>query len=575
MATVAEILKGQGETLICHSHLMQMLTFTRGGGVEFLPAMDEADIRKIFLDNLVKDNRLLIKQRAMVIRMIKDGRFLLYLRPNGSSYRIENYPKSAYRAYTNADGDLDSVVIIYSYKFKQSGSQPRDRWIRLRITSTTIEKSESDSKPDFEQETAPDTAPMPNPLGFLPCVEVFNPPPGSENLGESDFEALEAQIQAHDEITTGILDNLDFFAYSPLLTSRDPDEVTDATKTSGGMDRDSVAAVSGFGDLPTAFKGGNRARRRSRRLKKVIGNLEPDELFQQLVINPVPSDQIQFVDFYERQLRESLGGILERGIETATESRLVYGKVEVTAREKREALYTYGICKILEMALLAEEAAYVVSKGTTGLPLLGDRTVTYRTAPVFLQTAEDILKRSIVGRNLQEMGYSSKAVLRFVFPDMNESELDKAVGDTGIPFRYLQQTLQAFQQLATIADPATGGVILDPRTGYPLLYTLIPPLLEALNYGQQFNASTQPTSATPTAAESGAIDGAALRFNAGSGAAGATANGVPTDPNQPLDGYASLQLPEPGATVAESRPSAIPDFFNLQRSPILNAIYRR
>ena len=34
---------------------------------------------------------------------------------------------------------------------------------------------------------------------------------------------------------------------------------------------------------------------------------------------------------------------------------IVYGKVQATAAEKQEALYTLGLCEILEMALFAEE----------------------------------------------------------------------------------------------------------------------------------------------------------------------------------------------------------------------------
>ena len=54
---------------------------------------------------------------------------------------------------------------------------------------------------------------------------------------------------------------------------------------------------------------------------------------------------------------ESLGGVYEGGIETATETSIVYGKVQATAAEKQEALYTLGLCEILEMALFCRRDA--------------------------------------------------------------------------------------------------------------------------------------------------------------------------------------------------------------------------
>lgn len=575
MASLTDQLRGEGESLVIHSHLMQMLTFIRGGGVEFLPAVDPGGIRKKFLDRLIRENRLLLKQRGMALQMCKAGRFMLYLRPSGQSYRIETYKKDQYLAIYDRNGDLETVVVIYSYKVRQPGqSTTRDRWVRLRITAQTVSHQESDDRPRFEEsETAPDVAPTPNTLGFMPCVEVLNPAPGAEELGESDFEALTGQIEAHDDLTTAILDNLDFFSYSPILTSRDPSEVTDAIMGGSTNDR-GWSSVNGFRDEhPNPWKGGQRAKRRSRRLKKVVGNLEPGEEIAQLNINALPPGQIGYADNMERQIREALGGILERGLETATEARLVYGKVEVTAREKREALYTFGLCQILEMAILAEESVFLRSKGAIGIPLGSpDRTIHYRVAPVFVQTAKDVQDLSIVGRNLQELGVDAKQTLKFVFPDKNEAEIDRMVGNSGIPFRFLNQTLMAFNQLASVLDPLSGQPLADPRTGLPLLYSLIPPLIEALNYGQQFDPTALPDPNRANA-ESGAYAAAAIRaYERLTGQRAIDSNDLVSGDNRPLDGDDARELPAPGSTVADSpRASGFNAFFDLNRSPILNA----
>jgi hypothetical protein len=567
MASLPDQLRGEGESLVIHSHLMQMLTFIRGGGVEFLPAVDPGGIRKKFLDRLLRENRLALKQRGMALEMCKAGRLLLFLRPSGQSYRIETYKKSQYSAIYDRNGDLETVVVIYSYKIRQLGqSGTRDRWVRMRITAETITYQESDDRPKFEAE---DTGtPTPNTLGFMPCVEVLNPAPGSEELGQSDFEALRGQIEAHDDLTTAILDNLDFF-----LTSRDPSEVTDAIMGGSTNDRE-WSSVNGFRDEhPNPWKGGQRAKRRSRRLKKVVGNLEPGEEIGQLNINALPPGQIGYADNMERQIREALGGILERGLETATEARLVYGKVEVTAREKREALYTFGVCQILEMAILAEESVFLRSNGAIGIPMGSpDRTVHYRVAPVFVQTAKDIQDLSIVGRNLGEMGVDAKEVLKFVFPHKNEAEIDRMVGTSGIPFRFLNQTLMAFNQLASVVDPLSGQPLADPRTGLPLLYSLIPPLIEALNYGQQFDPTTLPDTSR-VRAESGAYAAAAIRaYERLTGNRAIDSNDLVSGDDRPTDGHDG-QFPTPGSTVADS-PGSNPftNFFNINRSPILNSV---
>ena len=316
MATLQEILAGNGESLVVHNHLQQMITFARAGGVEFVAQTDSEGVRKVFLDRLCRKNRLKTRLKGMLVRMMKGGKLLLYLRPVTDGYRIQDYASESYRAYYDADGDLDAVVIIYSYKVQQ-GNQPKDQWVKLRITKDLIEKQEGDTKPEFEQEyrSSQVTAPIANSLGFIPCVEVLNPCPASDKEGVSDFEELAARIEAHDDITTAIVDNLDFFCNSPILTSREAGEVTEGISGGDSGYQDGVAYASGF-RAPGATTMPRR-KRSHRKLKKVIGGIEEGELFQQLSINAVPGDLLAYASRYEQQLRESLGGVYEGNIETA------------------------------------------------------------------------------------------------------------------------------------------------------------------------------------------------------------------------------------------------------------------
>ena len=306
MATLQEILAGNGESLVVHNHLQQMITFARAGGVEFVAQTDAEGLRKNFIDRICRKNRLKTRLKGMLIRMMKSGKLLLYLRPVADGYRIQDYGSESYRAYYDADGELESVVIIYSYK-QQQGSQVKDRWVKLRITKDLLDKQEGDAKPEFEQSYSTPlqlTAPIANSLGFIPCVEVLNPCPASDQEGVSDFAELAGRIEAHDDITTAIIDNLDFYCHSPLLTSRGASEVTEAMTGDAGF-QDGVAYASGFRSAGTATM--PRRCNNRRKLKKVIGDIDEGEMFQQLNINAVPGDLLTFANRYEQQLRGKPG----------------------------------------------------------------------------------------------------------------------------------------------------------------------------------------------------------------------------------------------------------------------------
>jgi hypothetical protein len=562
MATPEQILSGCGSSLVPLNHLQQILRFTCGAGVEFLPLNDSEGIRRRFLDRLVRDNRLRSKSRQMAAMMIRRGRVLLYLRPVGDGgYRIQHYKPDQYRADYDANGDLHSVVIIYSYKVRENG-QLRDRWVRLRLTAQWITKEESDSRLEFEDssQTVPSSPPISNSLGFLPCVEIFNPVPASEDEGLSDFSPLQAQIDSHDEMVATILENLDFFCNSPLLTSRDAGDVIEAN--GAASEPRGVAWASGFRDPAAAVQPFDRKRNR-KKLKRVIGGLEADEMFSQLDVNPVPGDLLAFADGYERQLRESLGGILERGIETAAETSVVYGKVQATAAEKQEALFSDGLCRLLEMAIYAEEMLFVASGGTIGLPDLGDRLVRFRVAPVYIESPNQTNLRSITSRNLMKfVGVSAKEAAKYVFPGKSDAELDAMVSEGGFPSDYLSTAIAMYAQLAQTLDPSTGLPVAHPETGQPLANLLIPFIANNLNYGTQFDSS----SSTP---DPGDRSSALLAALASVWRLQQSQQSGLVSPDDRQSVGEDLNLPSPGSTVTPN--ASIPPFFDLTRSPILNA----
>jgi len=58
-----------------------------------------------------------------------------------------------------------------------------------------------------------------------------------------------------------------------------------------------------------------------------------------------------------------------------------------------------------------------------GLPEDGDRAVSYRfQGDVYEDTAYDVNQKSIVVRNLQELGVDSIEALKYLFPDKTDAE---------------------------------------------------------------------------------------------------------------------------------------------------------
>ena len=87
-----------------------------------------------------------------------------------------------------------------------------------------------------------------------------------------------------------------------------------------------------------------------------------------------------------------------------------------------------------------------------GLPPDGERAVSYRfQGDVYEDTAYDINQKSIVVRNLQELGVDSVEALKFLFPDKTDSERAEML--KGFPFRMVQQTQGAFSQFLLLLNP--------------------------------------------------------------------------------------------------------------------------
>ena len=109
----------QVDTMIVSSHLAQMRTFMLRRGIEFFSEQDSFGQRTQFLEKVCTDNMLEMKFESIVDYFLCDGQGLFYFRPTGDEYQLLYFPKDSYRAYRDQTGQLESVVLIYSFNVRQ------------------------------------------------------------------------------------------------------------------------------------------------------------------------------------------------------------------------------------------------------------------------------------------------------------------------------------------------------------------------------------------------------------------------------------------------------------------------
>jgi hypothetical protein len=376
------------DTGIVASHIAQMKLFGIRQGVEFFPGQDNFGAqRKDFIDRVLKYNKMDTRLDSIWEYFLCDGKGLFYIRPTKQSYRLYYFREHEYRAYYNVDGELDEVVIIYSYKVRRgngfgdqlnttniSGTKSTynpgaKRYIRLAIRSKEIEETHSDSEMNFDMPTyalTGNTKQLKNSLGFIPCVEIINNTQGFSNEGSGEFDAVANHICTHDELMRTMRKNITFFGNPTLLSSRPK---TDLMEAGGDMtvQRPSIAANSGFTSPAALSRSTFKADPVSRgvdgqiRVPRVIANLEPNDRVGYIVPDAITGDQNAFARQYREEIRTALGGVDELSISagvTATEYKSLFGRVAATSKKKANAIYTHGICRCLELIIYQEEQLF-------------------------------------------------------------------------------------------------------------------------------------------------------------------------------------------------------------------------
>ena len=292
------------DSMIVSSHLSQMRMFMLRKGLEFYSEQDSYGYRKEFIKKVVDHNMLEMKLDSIVDYFLCDGQGLFYFRPSGDDYQLLFFPKDNYRAYRDQNGDLENVVLIYTFNVQESnaldnyvrqdGKGGKKKYIRLKVFRDRIEQTISNEKIEFENDMGSQLMTMPgatetltNSLGFIPAVEVFNHMDCTgEATGNGEFDWLANQILYHDELVKNVRKNLKFFGNPTLISSRPKHDIIESGDE--GSFRPTISStswicchlvVSSSQCISEPF-GGASTLDGQIKVPRVIANLEPTDRVQ-------------------------------------------------------------------------------------------------------------------------------------------------------------------------------------------------------------------------------------------------------------------------------------------------------
>lgn len=571
-----------GRGTIIPMHCAQMREYgSRGGFVQFdCPQDDDTNARGNALTRWYKSNDLAAKMDYVFDVFVCWGEVLWLILPlDDGDYWVEFFQGGLKHSapqfkiyYKNGGRDIETAVIRYSYEkdnsigamamgmpsVSTSGTSTTTRWIKLVITAESIVQIDCGSEPDLtihysQKSFGNDIKVSPNPFApILPIALSVNNPQQTGKQGTGDFHVFSELIENHESRLSWVDENLETFGNPTLVTTRSAQEVTEVGV---GNVLNTWAANQGYrdgvGDGYSASSSKSLARGNGggKRIAKVVGNVQPEERFAYIQVNPIPSDLTSYIRSDRELIHWCLGGVDPIGISTSPtfgEIKTLFGRVQNTASKKANSLFN-ALGKLFTIAIANEEqkfkAAFMVAIANspklakqmpdlqsmsdeqcqqlyrmfgsgeldkfaiaftpTGLPPMGDRTVTWRyTREVYKPSTRDLLDISIVGRNLREDGLNQEFTMGKLYPELSPKEIQAAT--SGFSPRVvtnqmegLQSLLQFYQQTMTIPGVQDPTVPLGIELGLTdIIASAIESLKKELNYGKPAYTAAA-TSTTP------------------------------------------------------------------------------
>lgn len=370
---------GSADTTIVSGHLSQMRLFMLRQGIEFYPRTDTYGFRRTFLEGIVEENEIDQRLEGIVDDFITQGIGLWFFRPVGETYRIMWFSKENYRAYYDADEQLEELDLIYSFRARSElgaialpgPGGATQMYVRLRVKRDEIIETITPEKPSFDTPLPVDAVSLDrgkrttrNSLGFIPAIEAFNWMRATGMDATGDFAGHEGHILAHDSLVRNIRENIRFYGNPTLVSSRPKHDLVEAGE-GGGMQRPTISSRAGFSsaDRPSSRFSltGSPTLEGGVRVPRLIANLEATDRVQYITPNAVSGDQNLYARQYREEIRTALGGVDEIGISsgaTAYEIKSLFGRAATTAFRKCRGLLTYGLCKLLGLMIYNEERIF-------------------------------------------------------------------------------------------------------------------------------------------------------------------------------------------------------------------------
>jgi hypothetical protein len=387
---------GSVKTTVVNLHLAQMKEWgVRGGNVQIKAIQDTNGIRRDWIYNLLKENRIKQRLDAIMDNLVARGEVLWLVMPttnNESRYEIESYtggrhnPNPEYVVFYEDDNpnSIECVLIKTSIERKLSmlvSASPlhhgrrndpmnriyfltfidRQKILKFRIEQEPLNlknwyylyKSESAQSQITQLVPTEVKNPFSPDFPFIICKNIENK---INESGEDDFNPHIDLIEEHNDLLLSSSENLQIFNNPTLVTSRDASTIVDKLNEQEEKSNSSWAWQNGFRSALNAIK------KVAYRMPKIIGNVKEGERFGYIQTPDVISGDM---NNYIRSLRElihwCLGGIDPLGISanaTFGEIKSLFGRIENSSMKKADSLLgDMGLCNLVTKILRIEETA--------------------------------------------------------------------------------------------------------------------------------------------------------------------------------------------------------------------------
>lgn len=367
----------------------------------------------------------------------RDGCLLIYIFPTNGGYFLRYFRRKDFSVSFDASG----AIVLADLTWQDADGKSSHR---VRLTPDTVYEWSGVSfreQPDSE---------YPNPYSFVPVVLINNKQAFPGSLGFSEFEDLQQDIDAYNDTIAEVRGNIDLNAGPILYTSRTRAELEESNIIPRGTNE---------------YGGALNSKRRTVRLRSIVDNYDPSNDVLGYLAPPALNPQLLlYLGELRRSLRVALGSVDETRIandalilRTPSELSLALSFATNTALKRSRSYITFGVCLAYEYALRMALVDGAVDLGDLSLGPFGSLIRWRYLGDIWQSSPADDLKSSIVARNMLRLGVSPTEVLRYLFPDLEASEIER-MQDGGFSYEFFSGLAEF---IATMESTSLSGKLSD------------------------------------------------------------------------------------------------------------------